>query len=58
METQGAELEGACAELTTAQTEVARLKAAYSKYREDALIEVSHLQARTKNAERKVVVAA
>ena len=48
------ELEGARAELTTAQTEVAQLKKAFLKYREDALMEVSWLQARAEDAERKV----
>ena len=41
LEIQGAELEGACAELAAAQAEVAHLKAEFSKYREDALMEVS-----------------
>ena len=58
LETQGAELEGAHVELAAAQTEVTGLKAAFSKYREDALIEVSRLQAQAENAERKVVKAA
>ena len=54
LETKGVELEGARAELTTAQTEVAQLKVAFSKYQEDALMEVSRLQARAEVAERKV----
>ena len=32
LETKGAELEGACAELMVAQAEVAQLKEAFSKY--------------------------
>ena len=44
METQGAELEGAYAELAATQTEATGLKAAILKYQEDALMEVSHLQ--------------
>ena len=36
---------------------MARLKAAFSKYQEDALMEVSHLQAQAEDAERKVVEA-
>ena len=54
LETKGAELEGARAELTAAQTEVAQLKEAFSKYREDASIEVSWLQAQAEGAERRV----
>ena len=34
---------------------MARLKVAFSKYQEDALMEVSRLQARAKDTERKVV---
>ena len=45
LETQGAELEEARAELKAAQAELAQLKEAFLKYREDALIEVSRLQA-------------
>ena len=54
LETQGAELEGARAELTTNQIETARLKEAFLKYREDALMEVSRLQAWAEDADRKV----
>ena len=54
METNGAELEGARAELMNAQTELAQLKEMFSKYREDALMEVSQLQAQVEDAERKV----
>ena len=54
LETKAAELERACAELTAAQAKVAQLKEASSKYREDALMEVSRLQAHVKDAERKV----
>ena len=43
LETKGAELERARAELATAQTEVTSLKEAFSKYREDALMKVSCL---------------
>ena len=45
-EAQRAELEGACAEFRVVQTELAELKEASSKYREDALMEISQLQAR------------
>ena len=55
LETKGAELEGAHAELTTSKTELAQLKVAFSKYQEDALIEVFRLQARAEDAERKLV---
>ena len=54
LETKGAELEGARAELTTAQTELAQLKETFSKYQEDALMEVFWLQAQAEDAERKV----
>ena len=54
LETKGAELDGALAELTAAQTEVAQLKKAFLKYREDASMEISRLQARAKDAERNV----
>ena len=47
LETKGAELKGAHIELTAAQAEVAQLK-------EDALMEVSWLQARAKDAESKM----
>ena len=47
LETKGAELKGARIELTAAQAEVAQLK-------EDALMEVSWLQARAKDAESKM----
>ena len=40
-EAQGAELEGARAELRSVQAEFAELKDASSKYREDTLMEVS-----------------
>ena len=40
-ETQGAELEGACAELRSVQAKLAKLKEASSKYREDTLMEIS-----------------
>ena len=43
LETKEVELEGARAKLTAAQTEVAQLKEAFSKYREDASLEVSRL---------------
>ena len=54
LETKGAELEGARAELTTAQTELAQLKETFLKYQEDALMEVFWLQAQAEDAERKV----
>ena len=43
LEAQGAELEEAYVELMIAQTEMAQLKEAFSKYRGDALMEVSRL---------------
>ena len=51
-------MDGAHAERSAAQTEVTDLKAAFSKYREDALMEVSCFQARAEDSERKVVKAA
>ena len=54
METQKAELEGARAELRAVQAELAELKEASSKYREDALMEISQLQAWAEDAERKL----
>ena len=54
METQGAELEGAHAELKAGQAELAQLKVTSSKHRENALMEVSQLQARVEDAERKL----
>ena len=54
LETKGAELEGSRVELMAAQAEVAQLKEAFSKYREDASMEVSRLHARAKDAERRV----
>ena len=53
-ETQGAELEGARAELRSVQAELAELKEASSKYREDVLMEISQLQARADDAKRKL----
>ena len=53
LETQGVELEGVRAELAAAQAEVVRLMAESSKYQEDALIEVSYLQARAEATNRK-----
>ena len=55
LETKGAELEGSCAKLTTAQAELGQLKKAFSKSQEDALMEVSRLRARAEDAERKIV---
>ena len=55
LETQGAELEGAHAELKAAQAKLAQLKVTSSKHRENALMEVSRLQARVEDAERKLV---
>ena len=54
LETQGAELEGARAELKAAQAELAQLKETFSKHREDALMEISQLQAWAKDEERKL----
>ena len=54
LETQGTELEGARVELKATQVELAQLKEAFSKHREDALMEVSLLQARADDAERKL----
>ena len=55
LQTKAIGLKGACAELMVAQVEVAQLKEEFSKYREDALMEVSWLQARVEDTERKVV---
>ena len=55
LETQGAELEGARAELRAARAKLAQLKETSSKCREDALKEISWLQARVDDAERKLV---
>ena len=54
LETKEAELDGARAKLTATQTEVAQLKKTFSKYRDDALMEVSRLQAQAEDMERKV----
>ena len=54
LETKGAELEGALAELTIALTELGQLKETFLKYWEDASMEVSQLQARAEDVERKV----
>ena len=54
LKTKGAKLEGARAKLKTVQAELAELKETSSKYREDALMEISRLQARADNAERKL----
>ena len=54
-ETQGAELEGARAELRSVQAELDEVKEASSKYQEDALLEISQLHARAEDAERKLV---
>ena len=53
-ETQGAQLEGAHVELRSVQAELAKLEEASSKYREDSLMEISKLQARAEDAERKL----
>ena len=45
LETHGAELERARTELRAAQAELAELKESSSKSREDALMEISRLQA-------------
>ena len=54
METQRAELEGARAELRSVQAELAEHKEVSSKYWEDALMEISQLQAQAEDAERKL----
>ena len=54
-ETQGAELEGARAELRSVQGELVELKEASFKYQEDTLMEISKLQARAEDAKRKLV---
>ena len=54
METQGAELEGARAELRSVHTELAELKEASSKYQEEALMEISQLQAQAEDTKRKL----
>ena len=54
LETQEAMLEGARAELKTVQAELAELKETSSKYWEDALMEISQLQARADDIERKL----
>ena len=53
-DTQGAKLEGARAELRPVQAELAELKEASSKHREDTLMEISQLQAQAEDAERKL----
>ena len=54
VETRGVELEGARAELKTAQAELAELKESSSKYREDAVMEISQLHAWVDDAERRL----
>ena len=44
----------ACAELKAAQDELDGLKASLSRYREDAVMEISQLTARAEGAERKL----
>ena len=51
-ETQGAELEGARDELKSVQAELAELREASSKYWEDALVEISKLQARAEDTKK------
>ena len=48
-------MEGARVELRAVQAQLAELKEASSKYQEDALMEVSQLQARVEDSERKLV---
>ena len=50
LETHGAELERAHTKLRAAQAELAELKESSSKSREDALMEISRLQARAEDA--------
>ena len=57
LEMKGAEQEGARVELAVARAEMACFKAESSNYREDTLMEVSRLQARTKATKRKAVEA-
>ena len=54
LETRGAKLEGDRAELKAVQAELAQLKEKSSKCREDALMEISRLQARVDDIERKL----
>ena len=54
LETQGAKLEGAYAELRATQAELVQLKETSSKCREDASMEISWLQARVDDTERKL----
>ena len=49
-ETQGADLERTHAKLKTAQAELAGLKESSSKYREDAVMEISQLHIRADDA--------
>ena len=53
-ETRGAELERARAELKTTQVELAELKESSSKYRVDAVMEISRLHARVDYVERRL----
>ena len=54
LETWGAELDGDHAKLRATQAELAQLKETSSKCRADALMEISQLQARVDDAERKL----
>ena len=58
LESQGVELEGVHTELAAARAEVARLMAESSMCGEDALMEVSHLQAQAEAVERKAAEVA
>ena len=48
-------MEGARAELRVVQAELAELKETSSKYREDALMEISRLQTQADDTKRKLV---
>ena len=50
-----AELEGGHAELKAVQAELAERKGTSLKYREDALMKISRLQAQADDAEKKLV---
>ena len=54
LETQGAKLEEARAKLKTDQAQLAELKETSLKYQEDALMEISQLQARANDIEKKL----
>ena len=53
-ETRGAELEEARAKLKTAQAEFAEVKESSSKYRENAMMEISRLHIQVDDADRRL----